>query len=60
MKSYIMGEHDGTSAHPMALTDKSGYISSKEKLIKDTPDCFKAIGRFFGIYKIHLKRMQSQ
>ena len=59
-ESHNVVRHYGTSPHPVAQTPKSGYISSKEQLIKDYPDHFKVIGRFPRTYKIHLKRMQSQ
>ena len=55
-----MVRHDGTSPHLVAHTPKSGYISSKEQLIKDYPDCFEGIGRFPGTYKIHLKKDAKQ
>ena len=60
MKQHNMVEHDGTSPHSVAETPKSGYISSKEQFIKDYPDHFVGIGRFYGTYKIHLKRVQGQ
>ena len=60
MESYYMVRHDGTSPHPVTLTPRSRYISSKEQLIKHYPDCFKGIGRFPEIYKIHLKRIQTK
>ena len=60
IESHNMVRHDSTSPHPVAQTPKSGYISSKEQLIKDYPDCFKGIGRFPGTCKIHLQRMQTQ
>ena len=51
-----MGQHDRTSPHPVAQTPMSGYISSKEQLIKDYTDCFEGIGRFPGSCKIQLKK----
>ena len=51
-----MVRYDGTSPYPVAKTPMGGYISSKEQLIKDYPDCFEGIGRFPGTYKIHLKK----
>ena len=55
-ESHNMVRNNGTSQHPVAQTPKSGYISSKEQLIKDYPDHFEGIGRFPGTYKIHLKK----
>ena len=51
-----MDEHDDTSPHSVAQTPNSGYISSKEQLIKDYPEHFEGFGRFPGTYKIHLKK----
>ena len=59
-ESHNMVRHDGTSLYPVVQTPKSGYISSKEPLIKDYPNHFEGTGRFPGSYQIHLKKMQSQ
>ena len=49
-KSHNMGEHDGTSPHPVAQNPKSVYTSSKKQLIKDQSHCFEGTGIFPGRY----------